>query len=672
MNRDAAFGTAFPDMVFDLNPIPMWVYDAETLRFLNINDAALAAYGYSREEFLALTLPEIRPPAERLDRRPAGRWKHLRADRTLVDVEVASSLPFVHQGRPAVLAVVFDITKQNVRMRSLEAYRLALLEAQEIGDLGGFIFDVELGVFRLGGALARAYGREEIPLDEVAAEIERVWSEDDAPEGQRLLRSLERFEPYNGEFRLRVDGAVRWFHGRTNILRGPDGAPSGTIGVAIDITDRIAEAERLRSLAFTDPSTGLPNRAALDQVAQTDFTAAGLILVRVTWVAETAHRSQEARIRTDRAVASTLQALAPEDARLFRYSDQIFAILTKRTQRLRAPVPLAKRIAAAFERPVSAGFDEFVVIPTIGVAAVTGPESTVADLALRAEAALHEAQRAPDRIALYTPELERVHDRRAAIERNLRQAIADERVGVVYQPIVSLATGLVVAAEALMRWDCPGIGPVPPAEFIAIAEDSGVILRLGEWIIRTACFEARRWQLEGVGDLRIAINVSARQVEQRDFVRLIVAASEAAELRPTEIQLEITERIVTHDEGLALRNLEALRRLGVRIAIDDFGTGHSSLRYLGTLPLDVVKLDRTFIAAVGEDPWHADIASSVITLARRRGLTVVGEGVETAVQREWLRKNGCSEAQGFLFGAPGTSDELLEACRRLRAAAGAP
>lgn len=659
------------DVVFDSNPLPMWIYDAQTLRFLSVNDAAVASYGYSREQFLTMSLLDIRPREERhvlrswatardtaQAFRTTGPWRQQRADGSILYVEAANSHGIVFEGRTAVLAMIFDVTERDERIRVLEEHRIALQEAQLIADVGSFMLDASKLNFRLGGTLVELYGREEIPFAEIAAEIARVWHADDRLEAAKLLQCIECFEPYDGEFRVHMRAGVRWMHGRTKVIRDANGSPSGTVGVAVDITERRAEAERLRFLAFRDAATGLPNRAALLDLVGPDAGAfSGIVLVRVTWITEAAHRSQEARTNTARAIAAKLRGLAPADAQLFRYSDQTFAVLTNRGEGALTPLSLAKRVASAFERPLVTDSGDYVVIPTIAVAAAEA-DSTMADLDRRGEAALHEAGRRHDRSAVYSTELELAHDRRATIDRHLRAASSDLRASVVYQPIVSLATGYIVGAEALMRWDCPGIGPVSPSEFIAIAEDSGVILSIGEWVLRSACLEARAWQLAGLGHLRIAVNVSAREVEQREFALTVASACESVGLLPSDLELEITERVIMQRDGLSLRNLEALRALGVRISIDDFGTGYSSLSYLAGLPLDTLKLDRAFVVAVVDDPFQAKLVASVIDLARERGLNVVGEGVETAAELDWLRGHACDEAQGYLFSVPIAATEF--------------
>jgi PAS domain S-box-containing protein len=666
--------------LFARNPLPMVVYDAESLRFLAANDAAVELAACSREELLTMTVADVRPRVERAsfepwfadsDRRRSLRaggdvWLYTRRDGSVREVEIVDEAPIDYAGRAAILAVVLDVTAYNRRLGRVRAYEHMLQTAQELGNLGTFIIDLREEIFRLGGTLVRAYGRSEVPLAEARSEIERVWHPHEAAEKRLMLGALERREPYEGEYRMIVDGLPRWFHGRVSVLRAADGAPRAMIGISVDITDRRRESERLRALAFTDPATGLPNQAALfDDLPPRAERTGALVIVRARWSSASSHPSTELCSRNARAIAALLRKLAPAPATLARYGDETFAIAIPLGKRARVPVPLAKRIIAAFEPPVVIGEDEFVVVPAVGIA-VADAAADFSELARRAEAALREAERAESRIALYTADLDRAHQRRATIERNLRAAIAEHRVGVVYQPIFSLRSGRVVAAEALMRWDCPGIGAVPPGEFIAIAEESGVIVRLDEWILREACARNRRWQLEGLGPIRITVNVSARQVRRREFFRLVSSVCESTGLEPSLVELEVTERVMMDRDGPAVRNLEALRRLGVRVAVDNFGSGYGTLSQLATLPSDTLKLDSTFIAPLDRDEFQGQVTAAVIDLAHRRGLGVVAQGVETPEQLQRLRAMACDEVQGFLLGRPATADDFAALLRRER------
>ncbi|HZO92265.1 MAG TPA: EAL domain-containing protein [Candidatus Baltobacteraceae bacterium] len=519
--------------LFASSPVPMWVYDRRTLRFLDVNDAAVATYGYSREEFLAMSLLDIRPEEDR--ERVRARfaqlpdhsgwsdegWRHVKKDGRVIDVEVAYSSAPERDGVAPALAIVHDVSKRNEALRAL--------------------------------------GR----------------------------------------------------------------------------------------LAYRDAATGLPNRAALEREADRDPGPAGMLLVHLTWVTSASQRSRDARDGALRVAADQLRRIVPEEAMLARWGDDVFAVRLAGAKS-RTMSALAKRIVQGFEVPLAAGDEEVVVIPRVGVAC--GDEAQA--IARDAQAALDASPAGCAGIEIFTPALALQRDRRAIIDRELRHAIAQRRLTPLYQPIVSIETGVIVGAEALMRWNCPGLGPVPPSEFIAIAEESGIILRLGEWMLREALAQNRRWQIAGLPNLRIAVNVSARQIEQRDFVKTVDAVCRITGHAHADVELELSETSMMRRDGVSQRNLHALRRLGVRVAVDDFGTGFSSLSYLEALPLDVLKIDRSFVQSIAEDAYKADVARLVVELAQRRGLSVVGVGVENASQLRTLRTLGCDEAQGYLFGAP--------------------
>jgi EAL domain-containing protein (putative c-di-GMP-specific phosphodiesterase class I) len=347
-----------------------------------------------------------------------------------------------------------------------------------------------------------------------------------------------------------------------------------------------------------------------------------------------------------------------------RYADDVFAVHVA-VGRARTMRTFARNVLNAFERPIPVAGDEVVAIPRIGVAVRQRGRDDRSPLVHEAQAALDSALHGGDAVEFFSEELAGQHERRAIVDRNLRHAISQRRLAAVYQPIVSLRTGEMVGAESLLRWDCPGIGPVPAPEFIAIAEESGLIGRLGEWMLREACAQARRWHLAGYPGFRVSVNVSARQVEQRPFVRFVASLCDLTGLPPHDLELEIGEGALMRSTS-AVHNLEALRRLGVRIAVDNFGTGLTALSALASLPLDVLKIDRFVVEPLGGDAFKAQVVRSVVALAHQRGLRVVAEGVETAEQAETLRELGCDEGQGFLFGAPDPAEEITGRLERER------
>lgn len=386
---------------------------------------------------------------------------------------------------------------------------------------------------------------------------------------------------------------------------------------------------------------------AYRQVIERENTPSTLLLVGIAWNARAA-LGEDSRERGAHAAAAVLEPLVPERAVLARYAEDVFAIRLD-GNRSRPAQTLARRILAAFEPPVPAGDEEMCGTPVIGIAA--GGRDAAAQ-ARAAEAALEHARATGASVQVFDEEIARARERRALIERNLRHAIIDGRVGVMFQPIVSLRTTDVVGAEALMRWDCPGLGPVAPSEFIAIADESRAILRLGEWILREACAQNRRWQLAGLPHVRVSVNVAPRQVAQRDFLGILGSVTSGTSLAPEDLEIELTGTAAISRDDSARRALQAVRRLGVTVAIDEFGGGYSSIGDLATLPAETLKLDRTFVQDLGSDRFKTQAARAIVDLAHLQGMRVVAVGVETAEQAALLRAMDCDEAQGFLLGAP--------------------
>ncbi len=264
---------------------------------------------------------------------------------------------------------------------------------------------------------------------------------------------------------------------------------------------------------------------------------------------------------------------------------------------------------------------------------------------------------------------------RLALESSLRSGLERGEFMVYYQPQVNIGTGQVVGVEALVRWQHPERGLVLPAEFIPVAEEAGLIVPLGEWVLRTACAQNKAWQENGLPPMRVAVNLSARQFQQRNLIDMVAQALEDTGLAPHYLQLEITEGVAMQDMDLTIATLQGLREMGIQIAIDDFGTGYSSLAYLKRLPIDAVKIDRSFVRDLTIDANDAAIVTAVIAMAHGLKLKVIAEGVETKEQLAFLSEQQCDEVQGYLFSkavpAP-VLQSLLTRGKRLRASAKVP
>jgi len=248
---------------------------------------------------------------------------------------------------------------------------------------------------------------------------------------------------------------------------------------------------------------------------------------------------------------------------------------------------------------------------------------------------------------------------RLMLKSRLRKALEQDEFVIYYQPKIGLADGAVVGVEALLRWFHPDLGLVPPAEFIPLAEETGLIVDIGAWVLKTACAQVRRWQRMGHGRLELAVNISARQFQEKNLVATIAAAVEESGMQAGLIELELTESVIMRDAPEAARRLKELTALGIRLAIDDFGTGYSSLGYLKAFPISTLKIDRSFVRDIDRDPNSAALAQAIIAMASSLKLKVVAEGVETREQLEQLRASGCQELQGFIFSKALPPEELL-------------
>ncbi|HXK08385.1 MAG TPA: EAL domain-containing protein [Vicinamibacteria bacterium] len=309
-----------------------------------------------------------------------------------------------------------------------------------------------------------------------------------------------------------------------------------------------------------------------------------------------------------------------------------------------------------------AGDEEIVVSMSVGIALAPADGLTAEALLQKAELAAHEAVESGGAIRFYRQSADRMTERSRAIARLLPNALARGELRLDYQPLVAGASPCVRAAEALLRWASPELGDVPPSEFVPLAEEEGLMLAIGSWVLRTACRQVESWRRQGLPACRVAVNVSLCQLGRGDLARAVRESLEETGIEAESLELELSERGVLRSDPEILAQLNAIQALGVRLAIDDFGTGNSAVAYLKQFPIDVLKIDQSFVRGVTTSSEDAAITSATIAMARQLGLRVVAEGVEEAGQVEFLGRHGCDEYQGFLFSPavpPGTFAEML-------------
>lgn len=428
------------------------------------------------------------------------------------------------------------------------------------------------------------------------------------------------------------------------------------------VQKRTAEVHHL---AYYDSLTDLPNRTLFgDRIQQALATAAhnnqltAIVLIsldRFEKINDTlGHATGDLLLQQ---VANRLQQRTKKGDTMARFGGDEFAFLLTSVERTDEAAEFARELLETLLLSFRLETHEVYLNASIGISVFPDDGPDAETIMKNAGAALFRAKRkGGSGYEFYSTDMNAEAVKRLALETDLRRAVANQEFVTYYQPVIDFPSGDIIGLEALVRWQHPELGILPPGEFIDIAEDTGMILGIGDQVFASAAAQTRRWQNAGLRDLRIAVNVSARQFREKDFVDRIGQILGQAGLDPQSVELEITETSIMEHGESALTVLSEIRKMGIRIAIDDFGTGYSSLSYLKRLPIDSVKLDRSFVSGATTDPNDAALVMAIITLAHNLNLKVVAEGVETEEQRDFLRLLRCDAGQGYLFGKPMPAD----------------
>jgi len=457
---------------------------------------------------------------------------------------------------------------------------------------------------------------------------------------------------------------VEIVNGRTISILNQPMPNGGWVATHDDITERRTAEEKIAHMALHDALTNLPNRlffreqleARLTQLAQDqEFAVLCLDLDRFKVVNDTLGHPFGDMLLSQ--VAGRITGCLREGDTLARLGGDEFAILQSSIKQPNDVIALADRIFEACQAPFDLDGNQVVVGTSIGIA-IAPSDAVEADRLLKnADMALYRAK-ADGRGAyrFFEPEMDALMQARRALEVDLRKALVNGEFEVYYQPIISLENQAVTGVEALLRWNHPSRGFVAPSEFIPLAEETGLIVPIGEWVLRQACGEAVKWP----SHVSLAVNLSPAQFRTRNLLQIVIGALAQSGISPQRLELEITESVLLVDNAATLETLHQLRNLGVRISMDDFGTGYSSLSYLRSFPFDKIKIDQSFIRNLAFNSDSQAIVRAVTGLGSSLGMRTTGEGVETQAECDYLMRHGCTEAQGYFFSAPKSAARVLD------------
>ena len=712
------------NQLFKAHPIPMWVYDLGTLAFLAVNTAAIFHYGYSEDEFLAMTIRDLRPPedlprleanlrdAPRFGLEHSGIWRHKKSDGSVIDVEI-SSHPLRFNGRDCKFVLAHDITARlqgelkiarlnrvyallsginsaivRIRDRSTlfkEACRLATGE-------GGFA-SACVATLPVNGGPLETVAHAGRALPERPPAFESLWCATRAAREQLTVvcndiaadAALAPLAPQLTACGLKAVASFPLTLGTrtvavlTLVSETPGVFDDDEMRVLTELAGDMAFAllffdreEQISYLAYHDVMTALPNRRLFqDRLHQLLQPGAGIVAVVLLNLDRFAQLNDALGRHSGDAllgqIARRLSTKLPESCNVSRIGGDTFALTLQDLARGEdAAQRMEELVFGLLDMPYLLPQQEVRVSTRAGLALYPADGLDPETLFKHAEAALKNAKSAGERYLFYAPRMNAAMAARLTLEHELQQALVARQFRMVYQPRVNLATGRIVSAEALIRWDHPQRGVVGPNEFIGLAEETGLIRPIGAWVIEEVCTQQQAWRNAGTRVVPVAVNLSAVQCAQAELVATISAAIASHGLSEGQIEFELTETSVMNSPEDAARILHALKQLGVQLSLDDFGTGYSSLAQLKRFPFDFVKIDRSFISGIDSNPEDAAIAAAIIAMAHSLGLRVVAEGVETAGQLAALRQLRCDELQGFFFSQPLTADEFEELLREDR------
>ena len=663
----------------DMTSDCVFMFEPDTLRFFYVNKGAMEQVGYSYDELMTMTPVDIKPGHDEKSFRQQinpliegvnsfTTFEATHEHKNGMQIPVEISLQYIAPAgeSPRFVAIVRDITERKLADAELKLADNVFNHTDE----AIIVTDTDRKVLRANHAFTVISGYSE---DEARGqrpnEILRSGQHDDEFY-DALWGQLDERGTWQGEIiDRRKDGELFPSWHNMSVVKDVHGEVIQYISIFSDITEKKRAEEHIRNLAQYDQLTELPNRAlfndrlqhALSRANRTNYNV-GLMFIdldRFKTINDTL--GHQAGDRLLQIVAKRLSSCVRTQDTVARLGGDEFTIILEDLHHAEDAAIVADKLLASLSEITNIAGHDIVPGGSVGISVFPDDGDNAEILVKNADIAMYQAkQQGRNRYQFYTVEFSRHAEQRFHLEKRLRYALENNELEIYYQPQISMLTGKIAGAEALVRWNDPEKGLIPPIEFLPFAEETGLIEPIGIWVLESACRQARDWQEQGIPPLRLAVNVAGYQITHGHIVESTEVALKKSGLAAEFLELEITEDFVMDYLEKGVERLKALRELGVSLAIDDFGTGYSSLSYLKQLPIDRLKIDRSFVMDMHIDKDDEAIVSATIAMAKSLGLSVIAEGVEREEHVHFLEKQGCEEVQGYYFSKPVPEEEFVK------------
>ncbi|TDT57257.1 PAS domain S-box-containing protein/diguanylate cyclase (GGDEF)-like protein [Fonticella tunisiensis] len=597
----------------------------------------------------------------------------VRVDGKEIDVEIVS-VNVIYEGQKAVMSTFNDVTERKSMERALKEKEKFLSDVFDSIQDGIAVIDRNFKIIRTNKTMDEWY-KKWLPIEE------RICRRDAFGENKQIcadcssVKTMKQGTPHTtiSEYTY-PSGEKKWFEIYAYPLRDDKGNITGVIQQIRDITGRKKIEDRINQLAHYDAVTGLPNRNMMRSSLKKAIRDAakkgenvGVIFIdldRFKMINDTLGHIYGDRVL--KLMAQRLSFCAEEPYTIFRHGGDEFIVIRKAVDKeeLRC---CAEKIIDKISRPFVMDGREIYITPSIGISIYPSDGDDVDTLIKYADSAMYLAkEKGKNCYQFYNSSLNDQITRKMNLESGLRRAIKNNEFILYYQPLVDLSTGDIVGMEALIRWKHPKLGVVPPSEFIPLAEETGLIIPIGEWVLKAACKQIKDWHDKGYHQMSIAVNISVRQLQKKDFVKTVKKVLQETGLEAKYLELEITEGIMLDVDEL-LTILNELKEAGIKISVDDFGMGYSSLSVLKHLPIDILKIDKSFVNGIVNDERISTLVKTIIDMGSSLNFSTIAEGIETREQADFLTRNRCNIGQGYLFSRPLPANEAekqLEVIKR--------